>query len=372
MKQKIILLALIMLLHPHAYTKKSQSLYDELVAIGEKTLKKSKDSKKRFEKKAKKAIKTVKNKMEPYLKITIPKNVKYNISPQKFSFDDGTITIQTYNILFPDAKVQTGQKNFVYRYGNIANQIITFKPTILGMQEVSPQTADVLRFLKQAPIDFFKNELAKHGYGTIEGEPACKKKSKVAGIVDIPYYFCLYNPIFYIKKEIEPLDSGTFWLNKEYKKWKKGTGAKHYRTCTWAKLKIKKSNKILWVFNTQSIQAANLESLHIVANKVAQMAKNEPAIIIGDFNCGTKKANKVLTEHIPLATSIRTLSPETLGPKGTSIGKDLNEKKDGSQLDHIFINNPNKFTVKGLGIIKRKDNAPMSDHRPMIASVKLN
>ena len=118
-----------------------------------------------------------------------------------------------------------GENHWDKRKHASLNMINDEKPTIFGLQEANP---DQMQYLVE--------NLPQYGYIGVGREDGVASGEHMA--------------IFYLKEEVELLDGGTFWLSETPDTPSKGWDAACKRTCTWTKLKMKKTGTEFAYLNT--------------------------------------------------------------------------------------------------------------------------
>ena len=97
-----------------------------------------------------------------------------------------------------------------------------------------------------------------------------------------------FSAVFFKKSMFELVTSNTFWLSPTPEiAGSKGWDAAITRICSYGKVKLKNTNKLLFVFNTHSDhigEKARQESAKLILNKITEIAGNDAVILTGDFN----------------------------------------------------------------------------------------
>lgn len=181
-----------------------------------------------------------------------------------------------------------------------------------------------------------------------------------------------YAALFYNKNLFEVLDSNTFWLSPTPEVPSKGWDAALPRVCTWAALKVRKSNDIIFVFNTHFDhigKTARINSAKLILKQIKAIAENNPVVLMGDFNTEPQSAPyQQLTQDLYDAFSI-TATPH-FGPKASFNNFDF-YKVPERRIDYIFVNN--FFDVLRHGILNNHSRLKYpSDHFPVIAELKFS
>lgn len=253
--------------------------------------------------------------------------------------------IASYNIKYDNPKDTVNAWSI--RKGTIAAMMLFNEVDILGIQEgLHHQVQD---------LDSLLTDHAYIGIGRDDGE----EKGE-------------YTALFYNKNLFEVLDSSTFWLSPTPNTSSKGWDAAFPRICTWVALKARKTNDIIFVFNTHFDhvgKAARLNSAKLILDQIKTIAENNPVVLLGDFNIEPQSAPyQLLTQDLHDAFSI-TQSPH-FGPTASFNNFDF-QKTPQRRIDYIFVNN--FFDVLRHGILNNHYNKKYpSDHFPVIAEIKFS
>lgn len=176
-----------------------------------------------------------------------------------------------------------------------------------------------------------------------------------------------YSPIFYKTCKFRLLDSGTFWMSETTDRPNKGWDAALPRICTWGKFQLKETKQVFWVFNLHMDHRgiiARQESAKLVLEKIKTMSKNQPAILMGDFNVDqTNEAYHLLANSGVLKDVFET-AKLVYALNGTFNNFDPNLVTD-KRIDHIFVTNQFKAHRYGILTDSYRSNA---DNQPEISS----
>lgn len=157
--------------------------------------------------------------------------------------------------------------------------------------------------------------------------------------------------IFYRKDKYQVLSQGRFWLSPTPDTPGKGWDASLPRLCTWAGFKDTASGRELFFFNIhfdhRGVEARK-ESAKLLLEKVAAIAGNVPAVLVGDFNSAQDSEPYRILEESPLLADAFNLSPIRLATTGTANKFDPTAFS-ASRIDHLFV--PEKATVRRFGIL---------------------
>lgn len=234
--------------------------------------------------------------------------------------------VGSYNIRQDNKDDDARGDGWKQRYPIVA-QLIKFNDfDIIGLQEVyNHQLHDLL------------NNLPEYNYVGVG-----RNDGKTAGE---------YSPVFYKKEKFELLSSGTFWLSEDTTRPNKGWDAALPRICSWSQLKDKTSQTDVYFFNLHMDHigiVARRESAKLVLKKIKEIAKDSPAVLVGDFNVDqTDESYKLLHDSSILNDSYE-VAKVVYANNGTFNAFDINMKTD-ERIDHVFIS-PN-FSVERYGIL---------------------
>ena len=179
-----------------------------------------------------------------------------------------------------------------------------------------------------------------------------------------------HSAIFYKKDRFKVLQSGNFWLSETPDKPGKGWDATCCnRICSWAKFTDLNSKKEFYFFSVhfdhQGVEARRQSGKLMVA-KIREIAKNEPVILVGDFN-STPDTEQIKTIQTLLSDAHNVTATPPYGPEGTfnSFKFDAPMK---DRIDYIFVSKP--FSVLKYGVLTdAKEQRYPSDHQPVMAKV---
>lgn len=256
-----------------------------------------------------------------------------------------TFNIATYNIKYDSPKDTANA--WSVRKSQVATMMLFNEVDLIGIQEGLRHQVQELDSL-----------LPDHTYIGVGRDDGAEKGE--------------YNALFYNKYLFEVLDSSTFWLSPTPDAPSKGWDAAYPRICTWAALKVRKTNDIIFVFNTHFDhvgKTARLNSAQMVLDQIKSIAENNPVVLLGDFNIEPQSAPyKLLTQDFNDAFSITQTAH--FGPTASFNNFDFH-KIPQRRIDYIFVNN--FFDVLRHGILNNHYNMKYpSDHFPVIAEIKFS
>ncbi len=269
--------------------------------------------------------------------------------------NNGELNVMTFNVRYDNPG--DGSNRWENRLPVIKSYFAEETPDVIGMQEVlHNQVIDLLNILS--------------GYGYVG---AGRNDGKQGGE---------YTPVFYRKEKLKLLENSQFWLSETPEiPGSVGWDAAITRIVTWAKFEHIPSGKEFYFFNThfdhRGIQAREM-SPKLMAEKINEIAGNEPVIVTGDFNIRknhpalgsglydnlteTFKTNNSLTSTLFLSETPVT----TGGATSTGFRENWTVGETGDAIDHIFVNG--HFKVKSYRVDRfMKDNIFISDHWPVVS-----
>ena len=262
---------------------------------------------------------------------------------------DEPVNVMTFNVRYdnPDDSLN----NWKYRKDRVANAIRFYDADIVGTQEVLHNQMEDLR--QRLP-----------GYESIG---VGREDGKEAGE---------YSALWYRADRFTAKESGWFWLSETPEvAGSKGWDGACERIATWAKLQDKLTGKELFVMNTHLDHvgvAARREGVKLVLDKIQELGGDLPVILTGDFNAEPESdVIKQVTdtadpEHL---TDARTVADLVYGPNWTfhDFGSIPYEHRE--RIDYIFVKNGLEVLKYGI-LAETEGNAYLSDHAPMLISVK--
>ncbi|RRA97655.1 endonuclease/exonuclease/phosphatase family protein [Larkinella rosea] len=261
------------------------------------------------------------------------------ITQDGFSQKDTPITIATYNIRYNTKN--DGINAWPNRKEDVKALIRFHEFDLFGTQEGLREQLDGIAEL---------TEFAFLGKGRDDGQQAGE-----------------HSAIFYKKDRFEVLKSGDFWLSETPDKPGKGWDATCCnRICSWAQFRDKTTKKKFYFFSVhfdhQGVEARR-QSGKLMVQKIQEIAKDEPVVLVGDFN-STPETEQIKTIQTLLSDSHEVTKTPVYGPEGTfnSFKFDAPMK---NRIDYIFVK-------KGIDVLKygvltdAKEQRYPSDHQPVV------
>ncbi|QZK90356.1 endonuclease/exonuclease/phosphatase family protein [Flavobacterium sp. CHNK8] len=255
-----------------------------------------------------------------------------------------TLKIMTYNIRLD---IESDKENdWTHRKDFFNGQIQFYAPDIFGIQEAKPnQVLDIATALPQ------------YSYVGIGRDGVGKGES---------------SNIFYAKGIFKVIESNTFWLSATPESISMGWDAACNRVCSYALLKNKQTNNMIWVFNTHLDhigEEARTKGLELILSKIEKLNTNKyPVVLMGDFNSEPETERIIRLKKI--MNDAKTISKEKpFGPYGTFNNFKYNEAST-HLIDYIFLSKSNAITVQKYAVLSdAKDLKYPSDHFPVFIEI---
>lgn len=252
------------------------------------------------------------------------------------------LSVMTFNIRYDNPG--DGENRWQNRKSHVADVLRFFEADVCGVQEALGHQVQELASLLP---EYAWTGIGRDSAGT--GEFAC---------------------IFYKKKNLTLLQSGTFWLNEHPERIGPGWDANLNRIVTWACFRRAAKGDTLYVFNTHfdhQGQVARRESAKLLLSRLKSIAGNQPAIVCGDFNA-TPDDEPIRLLNAPGAlTDTRSISETPhFGPEGTFNGFGPSETRD-KPIDFIFLKNAAFRVLKHATIAAAWGGRYASDHHAVWA-----
>lgn len=254
------------------------------------------------------------------------------------------LKIMTYNIKLDYPK--EGKNSWTNRKPFIVNQIKFYEPAVLGVQEALPN--------QMKDLDSLLTDYSFVGVGRDDG----KNKGE-------------YSAIFYMKSELEVVQSSTFWLSQTPEKVSMGWDAVCNRVCTYALFLHKKTRKKFWVFNTHFDHVgkkARKNSAVLILNKIKNVnTENYPVFLTGDFNM--EPSHESINHIKSSLKDSKEITKLEFGPKGTFNGFHFDQPVT-RRIDYIFVSKGVK--IHKYAVLSDNWNRQYpSDHLPVLIETKL-
>lgn len=253
------------------------------------------------------------------------------------------IKVMTYNIRY-DAP-SDGVNQWPKRTQKVFGLIKKYDPDVIGLQEVlHHQLTDLLQSLPA---------YTHIGVGRDDGKTGGE-----------------YSAILFKKSRFKAMDQNTFWLSETpHTPGSKSWDAAITRVASWGKFKDLKSNKDFLLINTHFDHIgveARKKSASLLKQKAAEIAKDFPLVITGDFNC-TRDDGPYKTIMEP--NDITLIDPAPKDAPGTFCSFKVNSIPCKA-IDYIF-HSP-EWSSKGYQVIQDNDGEHYpSDHLPVVVELSI-
>ncbi len=253
-----------------------------------------------------------------------------------------TFTAMTYNIRY-DTK-SDAPFHWDARKKAAAVMLKKEKPSLLGLQEA---LIHQVQFFDSILYDY-----GRVGVGRDDGKSAGE-----------------FSALYYDRTRFELLDSATFWLSDTPSRPSMGWDAACKRVVSWAKLKDKKSGKVLFAFNTHfdhKGKEARMNSAKLLVEHIKSTASGYPVIVSGDLNATVEDAPIQYLLNQGILKNSRDCTDTRKGPDITyhDYGR-----VQGGVIDYILVS-PELKVVENKILDAPIDGMFLSDHNPV--KVKLN
>ncbi|MDQ8205244.1 endonuclease/exonuclease/phosphatase family protein [Pelagicoccus sp. SDUM812003] len=260
--------------------------------------------------------------------------------------DEPALCLMSYNIRLDTDR--DGENRWDLRKEQLAAQIASTAPDVLGIQEGLPQQ-----------VDFLQNALTEYAFLGVGRDDGAKAGE--------------HSALFYRTDRVRLLDSGTFWLSETPNAPSFGWGAAHRRICTYARFKDKTSQATYWVFNTHfdhEAAEARLNGANLILDRMKRLArKDEPAFLMGDLNA-TPSSPPIERIKETLADARDHSPAPPFGSEGTFNGFDPSRLAE-ERIDYQFFK---PDTARVLSYAVRSDlvnQRYLSDHFPVVVRYQL-
>lgn len=254
----------------------------------------------------------------------------------------------TFNVRYDNP--EDSLNNWKYRRDKVAGFVKTQHIDICGMQEVLHNQLEDLK--ARLP------EYAVVGVGRDDGKTAGE-----------------YSPLFFRKDKFELLDSHTFWLSQ----YPDSAGFIGWdgactRIATWAKLKERKTGRIIMAVNTHFDHVgteARRNSALLIIKKIKEIAGQNPAVLTGDFNVSEKwEAYQTITHNTFVLKDAWKIAQKRRGVNYTwhDFGREPMNKRE--KIDFIFVTPGITVTEAYIPKEAKGPTGYLSDHNPHVATLK--
>lgn len=261
---------------------------------------------------------------------------------KKTSDKEYDLKVMSYNIRLGIGK--DGTNSWEFRYPATALMIEDQQPDVFGVQEAH-----------DFQILFIKENLRNYdcvGVGREDGKSKGEHMS-----------------IFWNKKNISLIKSGTFWLSETPDKPSKGWDAHCKRTATWALMKDKRTGKKFYFVNTHLDHRGALaqkNGLALIVSRIDEInPQGYPMVLTGDFN--VKPNNPVLTDLDKIMQSSRKVAKKT---DNHQTFNGWGKAKSDAVIDYIYVSGFSDCIEYQTVTKPYAERKFISDHYPIFTTLK--
>lgn len=255
----------------------------------------------------------------------------------------GAIRVLSYNIRYGTA--DDGENSWPARRELALRVIANERPDVIGIQEA-------LRFQLDEIAAAFPR-LAETGVGRDDGDDAGE-----------------YSAILFDRERFELLDGDTFWLSDTPEVASATWGNQIPRIVTWARLKDRRTERTLYVYNTHwdhESQPSREGSAALLARRIAARAHpTDRVLITGDFNAGERNPARAILREAGFTDTYRVLHRDA-ADVGTFHG--FEGGRDGEKIDAVLAS-PGWRTWSAWIVTLNENGRYPSDHYPVMAVVE--
>ena len=255
------------------------------------------------------------------------------------------IKVMSYNIRYLNNK--DGENHWDNRKHASINMIREELPTVFGTQEGVWEQ-----------MSYFVDNLPEYGHIGI-GQDDGKLEGEIMSI-------------FYHKDKVELLDGGIFWLSETPDTPSIGWGASQHRSCTWTKMRDKKSGKEFFYLNTHLDHRswpAREESVMLILARIKELTAGSdiPVFITADWNAVS--THEIFAPMQGVMLDAREVAPITDRRATYNAWKRGDENNENRIIDHIFFRNAE---AEKFEVLMDKDYGwdLISDHYPVVLTAK--
>ena len=261
---------------------------------------------------------------------------------RKTSDKEYDLKVMSYNIRLGIGK--DGTNSWEFRYPATALMIEDQQPDVFGVQEAH-----------DFQILFIKENFRHYdcvGVGREDGKSKGEHMS-----------------IFWNKKNISLIKSGTFWLSETPDKPSKGWDAHCKRTATWALMKDKRTGKKFYFVNTHLDHRGKLaqkNGLALIVSRIDEInPQGYPMVLTGDFN--VKPNNPVLADLDKIMQSSRKVAKKT---DNHQTFNGWGKAKSDVVIDYIYFSGFSNCVEYQTIIKPYAERKFISDHYPIFTTLK--
>lgn len=181
-----------------------------------------------------------------------------------------------------------------------------------------------------------------------------------------------HSAIFYRTSRFELRGKGDFWLSETPEKPSAGWDAQIFRICSWGRFVDKLTRKEFYFFCAHYDhlgRQARVESSKLVLKKIAEIAGNEPVVLVGDLNA-TPDDEAITTLAAAMNDAQKATAIEPYGPEGTFSGFEVKEIDADKRIDYVFTGGGIETLKYGV-LTDSRQGRYFSDHLPVVAKIAI-
>ena len=251
--------------------------------------------------------------------------------------------LMSFNVRYQNSSDNSSGNGWAKRREGVYEMLKTERPLLMGVQEcLAEQRHDIV---VNVPV------YDAIGVGRDDGN---EKGERMA--------------IFYLKDSVTIVNWGTFWLSDSPDRVSRGWDAACNRTCTWARVRIKRLGKEIMYFNTHLDHkgtVARSESVKLIVRKMGELNPDGlPCVLTADFN-STEDDSIFAPLHLMMKSARKTAPVSDSYATYNAFSNSV--RGSSSIIDHIFYSvglNAKEYKTVRDGW---KNIDYISDHYPIYA-----
>ena len=264
-----------------------------------------------------------------------------------------SLDVMTFNIRTSNGR--DGDDAWPYRKQLVADTIGQFAPDVAGLQEALDEQ-----------IEYLDSVLPDYRWLGID-----RGLNGGEGLSE-------YTPIFYRHAELTPIESGNFWLSETPDAppavtiWR-GRRRRPGRIVTWARFHHRTSGRQIYVYNTHlTIRQGEtqLNSVRLIASRVAALPAGTPVVVTGDFNAPAEDSDTWRTATAHELADAWILATERRGPAFTLSSFGPPRDWGVGRIDWILVGGPVDVQFVETVVYNDEGRYP-SDHYPVVARLHI-
>jgi endonuclease/exonuclease/phosphatase family metal-dependent hydrolase len=175
-----------------------------------------------------------------------------------------------------------------------------------------------------------------------------------------------YCAVFFDRGRFEEREGGTFWLEEPAAVPPQNTRFGPKRICTWVRLRDRKTDRFLRVYNAHSYltESAQLAAARIILAHIAEGDPSDAVLLTGDFNAPPESPSRLLFEKSGVQSSARLAGDSSSIPTYQFYGIRTRS------LDDVLVNGDWQVEARRVLDVKPGNTFP-SDHFGVMADLVL-